>query len=33
MIPLAGSNYAEVRYAMYNRNQMNNLLDIAVLED
>ncbi len=33
MIPLPGSNYAEVRYAMYNRNQMNILLDIAVLED
>ena len=33
MIPLEGSNYAEVRYAMYNRNQMNILLDIAVLED
>ena len=33
MIPLGGSDYAEIWYAMYNRSQTNSLLDVAVLED
>jgi hypothetical protein len=33
MIPLGGSDYAEIRYAMYHRTQTNSLLDIAALGD
>ena len=33
IIPLAGSNNAEERFAIYNRRQTSGLFDVAILED